>query len=177
MKIHKDCKLEAAASKDKSRTVLREPYLDIKDGVGTLVVTDGRILAHIPVEVTPEDTAGFVSGAVLKAARKASKRGDMLNVGLNSVATLDDGATMPRKGDADGEVFPKWREAIPADYAEPEMVVSFDAMRLWQLAQAMGTQYVRLVIGTADKPILVYPNGAARSANMDARGVIMPIKL
>lgn len=181
MKIHKDCKVELATTKDKSRTAIRECWLEVKDGKGTIVSTDGRILAHIPVEVAEQDVSGYVSAEVLKAARKVAGRGDIAEVALNGNATLLNGATMPREGESKDNQFPNWRAVVPENYTEPAITIGIDALRLWQLAQAMGTQGVRLIIAAHDKPFLVEPlfcgrhSDAARPACFDARGVIMPV--
>ncbi len=183
MKIHKDIRPETAISKDKRRTAIREPYLDIKEGKGTLVVTDGRILAAIPVDVSDTDASGYLSAAVLKAGRKAS-RGEIADIGANGVATLADGSTMPRAGEAADNNFPNWRAVVPDEYDETAIEIGLDALRLWQLAQAIGTQGVKLRFKLgADGPILVYPISCGKYADgapvvcPDARGVIVPIKL
>lgn len=181
MKLHKNIKIESAASKDAARHVIGETYLDITDGKGQLVATDGRILAAVPVEIEPGDVAGYVSAACLKAARKLSGRSDTARVGLNGVASFADGSTMPRTVDNANSQFPNWRQVVAAPYETPAMVIRFDALLLWNLAQAMGTQGVCLTIAAPDKPIQVSPNSCGpfgdtlRPACDDARGVIMPI--
>lgn len=182
MKTHKDCKIELAASKDKNRHVIAETYLDIADGKGVLVATDGRILAAVPVALDAADVAGYVSHACLKAARKTAPRGDDAIVTLNGVATFHDGSTMPRTVDNADSKYPNWRQVVPAPYEAPAIVIRLDALRLWKLAQAMGTQAVCLTIQAPDKPFLVTPQSGGKYSGycaapvcMEARGVIMPI--
>jgi hypothetical protein len=181
MKLHKNIKIESAASKDAARKVITETYLDITDGKGQLVATDGRILAAVPVEIEPGDVAGYVSAACLKAARKLSGRSDTASVGLNGAASFADGSTMPRTVDNPNSQYPNWRQVVAAPYETPAMVIRFDALLLWNLAQAMGTQGVCLTIAAPDEPIQVTPNSCGpfgytlRPACDDARGVIMPI--
>ena len=182
MKLHKDCKPELAASKDKTRHVIAETYLDIADGKGTLVSTDGRILAAVPVALDAADVAGYVSHACLKAARKTAPRGDEAHVTLNGIATFHDGSTLPRTVDNADSKFPNWRQVVPAPYETPAIVIRLDALRLWQLAQAMGTQAVCITVQAPDKPFQVTPQhggkyntDCAAPVCMEARGVIMPI--
>lgn len=174
MKIHKDCKVEAIASSDASRYAIGEPYLDITDGKGTLVSTNGFALAMVPVEVMPDDVAGYVSEAALKAARKQARRNEPASVSLNGVATLADGTTLPRHGTAPADAhYPNWRQVVPKDYAPAALEVMIDAELLLALAQAMGApNSITLSFKDANSPILVRPGAVC--AEKDARGVLMP---
>lgn len=180
MKLHKECKVELAASKDVSRHSITEPYLDITDGKGVLVSTNGQTLVTVPVELSPDDVAGYVSLAVLKAARKAAPRSDTADIALaGKTAALADGTTMPRT--ALDYQFPNWRAVVPEQYTAPAAVIALDAKLLWELAQSMGTQGVCLTIKDGESAILVSPAGAGRSgeirpANDGSRGVLMPIR-
>lgn len=182
MKIHKKCLVENATHDHPTRAVITEPWLDITDGKGTLVSTDGKIMAMIPVDVESGDVAGYVSGAVLKSARKQLRNLPDSQIGLNGVATLADGSTLPRNGSAPADAtFPNWRQVVPKD-VQPAMVLQLDAKLLWQLAQAMGTQGVRLLVTGVDKPVTVEPFASGVYASdrvlpaLDtARGVLMPI--
>lgn len=180
MKIHKNCKVELAASQDASRTAIAEPYLDIKDGKGQLIATDGKIMAIIPVPVNETDVAGYLSGDVLKMARKLTKRDNETEISANGSAVMT-GATMPREGVAKDRNYPNWRQVIPASDKEHTYRIGIDAKRLWLLAQAMGTQQVILKIKAPDAVFMVEPFGTkfcdVRPVNMDARGIIMPVKL
>ena len=183
MKIHKSCRVELAASKDKSRVAIAEPYLDIKDGKAVMVSTDGKILAIVPVAVDPVDTGGYVSAESLKEARRCTKRSDEALLEVNGVTKLPNGATIPREGASSGCAFPNWRMVVPEKPETPAIEIGLDVLRLWQLAQAMGTQCLRITVAAPDKPMLVYPLGAGRYSdaalpvNMDAMGVIMPVAL
>lgn len=180
MKIHKDCKVELTASKDAHRPAIGEPYLDVKDGAGFLVSTNGKAMAIVPVEVTDKDASGFLSGECLKAGRKLTRQDVVLEA--NGVATLTNGATMPREGVGRNEKFPNWRQVVPAPDGY-NFTVALDAKLLWELAQAMGTQGVLLNLQTADanKPILVGPHkcgifgDAVGFACEGAKGVLMPV--
>jgi len=181
MKIHKDCKIELAASKDASRPAIAEPFLDIKDGAGVVVATNGRAMAIVPVEVTEKDASGYLSADCLKAARKLTKQDVILEA--NGVVTMANGATMPREGLARNEKFPNWRQVMPSDEGY-DVCVALDAKMLWELAQAMGTQGVLLSFQTTDasKPIVVGPHtcgrfdGQIKYACEGAKGVLMPVQ-
>jgi hypothetical protein len=177
MKTIKECKIELAASQDQTRAAIGSPYLEIKDGKGTLVVTDGKILAYMPVEVDEYDVSGYVTKEALVAARKTTLRSMDCTAGTLAV---HGGPTFPRPTD---HTFPNWRQVVPADYEKPLATIALDAKLLWQLAQAMGTQGVKIVIQANDKPFLVYPQDcgpfskAPKRACDEARGVIVPIRV
>ncbi len=171
MKLPKDCKVELAASKTVGREALMEPYLDIKNGKGTIVATTGRIAVSIPVELDEKDTAGYVSGDVLRAARKGSKNAP-LSVIVNGVASLDNGITMPREGESKDRQFPNWRAVFP-EGAEHTITLSLNAAYLWALAQAMGTDLITLRMKDNLSSVLVEPAGD-KPACREARGVFMP---
>lgn len=181
MKLHKNIRIESIASSDRSRCAIGEPYLDITDGKGTLVSTNGNAMAIVPVALAPEDVAGYVSADALRAARKQSKRTDEASLALGgSVATLADGSTMPRAGVATGCTFPSWRQVVPRE--TPAVTVALNAKLLWELAQAMGTQGVKLCIASPDQPVVVLPaaagcRGEIHCACDETRGVIMPIRV
>jgi len=94
-----------------------------------LVATDGLRCVVIPVELGEKDVAGYVSGDVLKAARKLAKN-RTATVELNGSATLPNGATLPRSGDAEGGQFPNWKQVIPKeDYPHR---IAFNAKFLYE---------------------------------------------
>lgn len=181
MKLHKNVKIELAASKDAGRPAIGEPYLDIKDGTANLIATNDKILAVVPVELDAGDTPGFISGECLKAGRKLTR--ETVQITTNGVCTFSNGATLPREGVAKDSQFPNWRAVVPAkDANDGGIVVVLDAALLWQLAQAMGTTGVLLKIKDDTAPILIFPHVAGfssdpiRYACEDARGVMMPVK-
>ena len=182
MKINKACKIEIIASGDASRYAIGEPYLEIKDGKGTLVSTNGKALAHIPVEIRADDVAGYVSGDCLAAARRQAKRSDAAEVGLNGCASLPDGSTMPRVGIAKDAQFPNWRQVIPKDADGYTVEIALDARMLWELAQAMGTVGVKIRSKPDGlSPLLISPttagtHGEHKFACADAAGVLMPVR-
>lgn len=183
MKIHKDIKIELAASKDSDRHAIGEPFLDIKHAKGTVVATDGRILAMIPVEIETGDDPGYIPADTLKAARKLALRSEIAFFTAGPQIKLPNGDAVSRIGNnKPGDGYPNWRAVIP-DGSEHTQVIAIDAKRLWLLAQAMGTQCVKLRIKDDVSPLLVEPQAAGRHSDaakpvhMDARGVIMPVKL
>jgi hypothetical protein len=185
MKLHKQCKVELTASKRVTRQAIAEPFLSIENGKGTLISTNGHSMAIIPVDIEPEDCQGYVSSAVLIAARKQAKRANELQIGLNGCAKLFDGSTMPREGDAGNCTFPNWKQVLPGEISDSAYTVeiAFDAKLLWELAQAMGTQGVRLVARAGnDGAIKVFPIksssvGGVTCANIDAKGLLMPVRV
>jgi len=177
MKLHKDCKIELAASKEDSRYVLTEPYLDMsKDPV--LVATSGAAIAVIPVEVCAEDIPGHVGVDALKLMRK-SKRDQ-------AVLTKDwiDVEGVGRVLRSDLGKFPNWRAVVPDKDREVTFAVGLNIKMLWELCQAIGCETARLEFkdnleGVLVKPTSVHsPHYASKPcANENAYGVIMPTRL
>jgi len=187
MKLHKDIKIESVCSKDKARYAISEPYLDITDGNGTLVSTNGKALAVVPVDINEHDVAGYVCADGLKAARKAaSKRGDA-ELTANGDIRLANGLAMPRTGNAGECNYPNWKAVIPDFTGKQTVSIAIDAAMLMDLAKAIGTQGVKLTFAVDDtgKPagtaIKVTPTsagvfGSVKPACDNAHGIIMPIR-
>ena len=180
MKLHKDIKIELVASTDKTQTAILEPYLDITEGVGTLISTNGKTLARVPVEIDPTDQAGYVSKEAIKAARKTRLGEILLTDGKAAVST---GPTFNRTGAAGDCNFPNWRQVWPAADRVNVVTIGLDAKLLWELAQAMGTQCVKIQIADNKKPFLVsltsggQYSSAPRPVCDEARGIIMPVRV
>lgn len=188
MKLHKEAKIEAITTSDKQRIALREAFLDISPDGAKLIATNGKAMAVIPVEVSPDDHAGYVSKDVLKAARKAAGRLTDVQVALNGAAQLPNGITMPRDGEAKDSQFPNWRKVWPNFEGKPTVTLAIDAHMLAKLAEAMGTTGVKLTVCPQQegesfvRPVLVSPCGSGdysqriSPACPEAKGIIMPIR-
>ena len=76
MKLPKG-KVERCVSDDPSRLAFTECHLIVRNKAefqqGDLVATDGKILAIVPVDLHPDDTAGQVSLDAIALARKTEK--------------------------------------------------------------------------------------------------------
>lgn len=182
MKLHKSCKIESITSHDETRYAICESYLSIKDGAATLVATNGKAMAMLPVLLDEGDVSGYVSENALKLARKQDKRSDFATVYLNGVAKLSDGSTMPREGTAKDATFPKWEQVFPKDESLHTQTIALDAKLLWELAQAMGTQGVVLRVKDGVSAILVSPTATShhkwnKPACDGAKGILMPVRV
>jgi hypothetical protein len=172
-------KPELCVSKDKQRPVLTHLYLRIVKGrgksakpVGTLEATDSYRAVRLPVTLDDGDTEGFIPADVYKAARKLGGW-----IQANDSLVTADGTTYPRP--ALGQ-WPKLEQLWPAETAELE--VGLNALFLWELAQALGSEQVRLrFMPTEDgdpdngRAILVEPLRGDGVAG--GQGLLMPIKL
>lgn len=173
MKTHKDCQIEKVVSRDASRPGIGFPYFR----GGALWATDGRMMVKLPVESDETDTEGWVPVDALKAARKLSGRLDSISVHLNGAATLCNGAAFPRPG---GDQFKggQWpnceRVFDDAMGKETKLSIAFDVRLLTAIADAMGTDQVKLHLTDELTVIRVSPVGKVPSP--DARGVLMPIR-
>lgn len=206
MIIHKDVKIELAASSDQTRAAICEPYfsIDAETGKASLVATDGRMMAIIPVEHSAEhDVAGYVPADALKASRKlANKKNPLSQIKLNGTAALDNGAQYPRHGNTGAKVpynYPNWKQVVPAADRPVAFKVRLNAEMLYRLAQSIGCEAVELTfaphlekpakhgtgLAPVAQPILVTPitwnpkggiNSDAQTPPAPlAKGILMPI--
>lgn len=200
MKLPKNCKIEACASKEATRYVLTEPYLDIDaERQGKIVATDGMTMVVLPVELDDHDAEGWVSPDALKAARKVAGKLDTVSLTVNGKAEIPGGLTMPRTAIEYGE-FPNWRQiqgsaeesldfrrsgagpvidaAREAGIVDPENKVrgvtkiAFNAKLLSNIAAALGTDGVVLEITDELGVITVKPSG-----NRPGVGYLMTLRM
>jgi hypothetical protein len=174
MKLPKNCLVEKVASQDATRPAITLPYLDIDtDRKAHLIATNGAAMVKLPVEIAPEDAAGYVPTLALKEGRKLTKRTDSIDLVCNGSAKLLNGATYPRESPY---TFPNWRAVWPKE--EGKITLALDAALLYELAQAMGTEGVVLSFNP-DGPIAVRGTATkdVRPASPEARGVLMPIRI
>lgn len=173
MKTNKDCKIEAVISRDASRPAIGLPYFR----GGALWATDGRAMVKLPVESDETDTEGWIPVDALKAARKLSGRLDSVSIHLNGAATLCNGAAFPRRDEKRGEGT-RWPncERIFEDAMgkETKLSIALDVRLLAAIADAMGTDQVKLHLTDELTVIRVSPVGKAPSP--DAWGILMPIR-
>lgn len=173
MKTHKECQIEKVVSRDASRPGIGFPYFR----GGALWATDGRMMVKLPVESDETDTEGWVPVDALKAARKLSGRLDSISVHLNGAATLANGAAFPRPGGDEfkGGQWPNCERVFDdAIGKETKFSIAFDVKLLAAIADAMGTDKVRLQMTDENTVIRVYPGSDA--PNVNARGILMPIR-
>ena len=164
---------KATAGKKDMRSTLLEPYLDTEHE--RIVATNGHILAVCPVELDENDTSGTVSSESIKAALKIAperaRRDKTANVKANGSLVLENGATFPRESNGP---FPQIDRVIP-DTSVAEMVISFDAKLLKELADAIntpGTSVIKLHIKDNNSAFYVESDDMS-----DCYGVIMPCRV
>lgn len=162
MRFPKQCKIHKAAGRYAMNGLKLER---LRGGKGALLIaTDGRMLAVLPVEDADADSPGILPAEVVKEACKG-KRSEPANVVSNGSSA---GAFEARP--IEGE-FPRWRQVLPE--GEPEHELVFNPGQLATLAEALGTELVRLSVYGQCKPALVRPVGSGAECK-EALGVIMP---
>jgi hypothetical protein len=182
LNLPKKCKIESAASKDKTRHSIIEPYLEIRESGSRMIATDGRILVVVPVETTPDDVSGYVSADALKASRKGKQVESVIR--CNGALETWDGASYPRP---DLGTYPNVDQVMPkneATHGKRKIRFSVDAALLSRLADAMGTDGVTLEFladesdGSVSDPLMVTPRSTSdrKCATIDALGVLMPMR-
>lgn len=175
MKIHKDCKIEKAASKDVSRLVITEPYLDVENKA--MVATNGAIIAVVPVVLSESDKSGHITDENLQAIRKT--RNYSAECSEDWIET--DNSKMVRSNLGN---FPQWKNVIPPLDRETKFSVGLNVKLLWELCQAIGCETARLEFKDNLEGVLVFPttirstsHPSKPAAHPDAYGVIMPTRL
>jgi len=172
MKISKTCKVELIASKDATRYILNNPYLQ----GDKLIATNGKSLVMIPVERDSEDSDGPINVEAFKLSRKvlsAIKDSQIIANGQLKVATKEGQMTMPRR-DLNGGTFPNWERVIPNENRGGKKIC-LNAELLYDLAQALGGNEVVLEILDETSPIVV--KGHSDHAIPGSIGVLMPVKM
>ena len=192
MKLHKKCKIESAASKDKSRACLMEPYIEIREGgFARIAATDGKILAVLPVECEDGEVSGYVSAEALKAARKGKL--PEAEIHCNGALQVQGGATFPRM-DSETFKFPKIDAVIVPPNEEihgcQRVRLVINTALLSRLAEALGSDAVVLELQAEEstrgplglvvnRPIRVEPTSEGHGDHLPcagAFGVIMPMR-
>lgn len=153
MKLDKRYLIEKAVSKYDTRPCLQGVYLERKDEThGTLIATDGKILAKIPVAITKDDKVGIIPIELIKKARV---------VGPETVVAPSE--------PTDGMVFPNYQRIIPK--TKVQFTIIIDPQRLLDLAKAIGAEKrsgVKLEFRSPSDPITV--------TNAKGFGLLMPMK-
>ena len=172
MKIKKECKIELIASRDETRHVLCNPYLQ----GSKLIATDGQRLVAIPVELEEGDSDGPIDCSAFKLSRKTSSGEKLSKISANGclkVQTKDGEITMPRK-DFNGYSFPQWQKVLP----NPDrggIKIGLNAKFLYEIAQALGGDRVVIEILNATSPIVV--KGSGDHYIEGSIGVLMPVRI
>jgi len=172
MKIKKECKIELIASRDETRHVLCNPYLQ----GSKLIATDGQRLVAIPVELEEGDSDGPIDCSAFKLSRKTSSGEKLSKISANGclkVQTKDGEITMPRK-DFNGYSFPQWQKVLP----NPDrggIKIGLNAKFLYEIAQALGGDRVVIEILDATSPIVV--KGSNENYIEGSIGVLMPVRI
>jgi hypothetical protein len=149
MKIHKSQKIELIAA-DTIRPAIAHPFLE----GDKLIATDGRRLVVLPVEREEGDSDGRVTEAALKAARKLTRKNESAQIKANGSFVFTAGSTLPRPNEDECGRFPNWRQLIPAEGQHPHFV-TVNAKFLWEIAQALGADSIKIAIKDELSPVLV----------------------
>jgi hypothetical protein len=163
------------------RYALDAALLEIDDGKGTLIVTNGMAMAALPVEVEEGDEPGLIPGEALREEPAPVEEYYGEHVIYHKPATPDRSlrvsngraveSTVTEREKNSPEEFPKWRGVLPPPDAPVAVEVMISATLLHDMAMAMGaiSRGVKLRIpmprdGQVRDPIRVEgPDGAVGS--------------
>lgn len=162
LKIEKVC-----AAKNAHRDNSIDAHLDAKSS--KLVATNGVSMVVLPVKLEPGDVSGPVPIAAIAHARKHKALGIKLNESAETA-----GLTVER---LDRGIFPDYK-AILQGLSTDTYTVSVNAKQLYDLAQAIGHDIVRLDIPRDGLSALrVTANPGKGAQDFAAVGVLMPCRL
>jgi hypothetical protein len=153
-----------------NRYALDTAKLEIEDGKGTLVVTDGRALAILPVELSPGDEPGLIPGEAFGQLEEEVDE-DGFEYPTDREFIVSNGCAKIVRDEKNAPTeFPNWRAVVPAPDAPAAVEFAICPRLLHMLARAMGTNGVRLRVplpgadGQVRSPIRVDgPGGAVGS--------------
>lgn len=113
--------------------------LEIEDGKGRLIATNGRVLVVLPVEVQEGDEPGLIPAEALGCDRPDGVHPEDLCYFTRELRVSNGRATIERPAGASIE-FPAWRKAIPPADATGYLEVRLSARLLYDLSRAMGDE-------------------------------------
>ena len=169
MKIPTECKLEKVASTGPSRYEINQIRYEKDNDRTVAIATNGKAMAVVTAESeeTDKDDSVLIPVGALKLSRKNGTKGQ-ININEKTISVSQpDGETVYPKPEG---TFPKWQEVIPKYDTQKTREVSIDAQLLYDLAQALGTNEIKLTIpeNSFDSILVKTLNGNY--------GVIMPMK-
>lgn len=162
MKFPDESKLEKILPKNADVPILLHPFLDVEREA--VYASNNTVVAKIPVVVAEDEQSGQVNIEAIKMARKSGK--DIL---CNESVVVPEGATYHR-GPADK--FPPVDDLL-VDADDTMLFVSISAKQLYELAQALGSEDVVLMLPKGMRRIGVVPDPSGKHIS-GARGVIIP---
>ena len=137
MILNKKYKISMACSTDETRYALNHPNVTDEN---TMVATDGRILAVVPVELDKNDKVGYVRReAIEDAHKKTLKQESVVKIDLSNEAFI------PALSEVIGTYsrtigeFPKYDKIIENnDRLQTKAKVTFNIANLVKLCKALG---------------------------------------
>lgn len=180
MNISKYNKIEKVVSKDANRHILQKAWLETdrekfikatrEHGKGELVATDGRKLVCIEVDIDKNDASGQIDTAALAASRKRPGF-EALACDVDKVTVLGFNTTYPRDNDMK---FPNVKIVANQNKGkETVFTVGLNAKFLYECAQAMGSDELKLSFVDNENPIAIEP---IRTKGNTSTAILMPIR-
>lgn len=170
---------EKVSTKDSSRPMLAQPWLDCEGK--RLLSCDGFALAVIPVELHENDTTGPIPICAIKEARKAGSSGSI--VADNDSVSVETGTgTFSYTRPEDVTAYPDVDQIIKGAVPEfgVEATITLDAQKLYDLAKALvepdrdKSLKIQLFVTRDTSPVYVKPLFTDDGSKCNY-GLIMPV--
>lgn len=183
MLISKTAKLDKVLGKDPLQSILHQPYLHIddldeqgEDGSqrGYILASSGQEGVVIPVELELGDVAGPVPIECLKDVRKLG----------GSIACTDQWCVVAASGVGyprgihmgSGVAYPPLQAVIDAGLVGEGIEISLDAKVLMNMAEAFGSNVLKLSVSSVDDPIVVTPHPSLPHVDGSV-GFLLPFRM
>lgn len=163
VKLEKKFRIEKVGTKSGSRYAVKDCAIFARFGKLYAVATNGRAAAIVECGTAEPDTDDVQHKIPFE-----SLKAQILTIS-DEVVTASDGRAWPTSGD---KRFPQIFEVWPRE--KETVTLMFSAKELYNLAQALGDDTVRIEFIDPTTPMRVFPllNG---EAGRDIRGLLMPI--
>ena len=135
-------KVKFAVSTDATRKALEGVNIDLKDGKLGMTATDGRRLAHVEMEITPDGAGGSGQCNITLPTKTVSILYGLLErMDEGDVDMVFDGSAVRIVGDKWGmtakvlaEAYPNWHKVVPEDKRDTHLI----RMKRMMFLEAMG---------------------------------------
>jgi len=149
--------VEQLCSHDETRERIAHCYLEITDGIGVLVATNGRACIRAKVELDDGDTAGYIPARTLELAREA--KAERILCHFTNLVIVDQWhTTLNRPSQQAMGDYPKTEATMTAPAIKPPIAsIALNAELLVEVQRAMGTNAVLLDVSGPTDPINIHP--------------------
>jgi DNA polymerase III sliding clamp (beta) subunit (PCNA family) len=175
MKIDSDYKIELACSVDP----MREPLQNILIEDGNAIATNGHILAVVPVVMQDNDNRSFIiPKEVFAFARETQSSKEIIVDCIAEGKLIINGKHEVDSIGIPKQQFPNWKTVLPKNEDKPEYEIAFNFDYLKDMAEILGTPFLKLSFYGKKKAIKIEPYCKPENRKQwQQYGLLMPVTL